>query len=88
MRAFWRPTLRPPCPFQPLGSPARPSLNCSCVNGEVPWAKVILSRGIVNKDKNKEVNKPDKGEEMYKDKEKEDMVFEVPVPKLNGGITC
>ena len=70
-----RSTLRPPCPFQPLGSPPRPSLNCSWVNGDVPWAKVILSRGIVNKDKNKEVNKPDKGEEMYKDKEKGDMVF-------------
>ena len=35
----------------------------------------------MNKDKNKEVNKPDKGEEMYKDKEKEDMVFELPVDR-------
>ena len=69
-----RSTLRPPCPFQPLGSPPRPSLNCSWVNGDVPWAKVILSRGIVNKELDKE-------EKMYKDKEKEDMVFEVPVDR-------
>ena len=47
IRNCWQATLRPPCPFQPLGSPARPVFNCSWVNGEVPWAKVILSRQII-----------------------------------------
>ena len=39
-------TLRPPWPFQPLGSPALPSFNWSLVNGEVPWANVILGINI------------------------------------------
>ena len=39
-------TLRPPWPFQPLGSPALPSFNWSMVNGEVPWANVILGINI------------------------------------------
>ena len=38
--------MRPPWPFQPLGSPALPSFNWSLVNGEVPWANVILGINI------------------------------------------
>ena len=38
--------MRPPWPFQPLSSPARPSFNWSVVNGEVPWANVILGINI------------------------------------------